>query len=381
MASAIPQERLAEILHEARDRTGVPAVAAGLLVGGRVELAAAGPVEAHTPFRIASITKWFTASLAALLLDLEAASSVGPNVARLLSHTADLRPNSGELLPEPCRGLWSYSNAGFVLAGGECEIVAGTSFSAAVRARLLEPLGLEQTSFEEPPDAARGHVQDGATGQRPSDDVVYPESRRAAGGLWSTVGDLLRFAAHQLGGPGPLSEAQLRAVHEPRAEALGGRYCLGCWSRPLVGSRLALDHEGSVGGYQSLLLLVPEEQTALAVLTNSWRGSGLIRRVVRELGLVPAPLEPTGDERVVPGRYELDDAVAIVSERDGRWRLAEGETDPLTGLRIDRPEYAVEALGGGVYGFAGGLLMGHRVDFPRDGVARVGWTALPASAS
>ncbi len=35
----------------------------------------------------------------------------------------------------------------------------------------------------------------------------------------------------------------------------------------------------------------------------------------------------------------------------------------------------------GVYGFAGGLLMSHRVDFPRDGIARVGWTALPAASS
>src|SRR5215831_10687031 len=118
MASAIPQEKLAEIVREARARSGVPAVAAGLLVGGRSELAADGPVDVETPFRIASITKWFTASLAALLLDLDAPSAAaGASVGRLLSHTADLRPNSRELLPEQCRGLWSYSNAGFVLAG------------------------------------------------------------------------------------------------------------------------------------------------------------------------------------------------------------------------------------------------------------------------
>ena len=136
-----------------------------------------------------------------------------------------------------------------------------------------------------------------------------------------------------------------------------------------------------MGGYQSLLLLVPEGETALAVLTNSWRGSGLIRRVVLELGLMPAPAAAAEEERIEPGRYELDDAVAVLTERDGRWRVAESETDPLTGLRIARPEYAVDALGGGVYGFAGGLLMGHRVDFPRTGVARVGWTALPTSSS
>ena len=170
-------------------------------------------------------------------------------------------------------------------------------------------------------------------------------------------------------------------MQAPRAEALGGRYGLGCWSRRLAGGRTAFDHEGSVGGYQSLLLLVPEDQAALAVLTNSWRGSGLIRRVVRELGLVPALLEVSGSEQIAPGRYELDDAVAVVTGRSGRWRVAESETDPLSGTRIERPEYAVDALGGGVYGFAGGFLMGHRLDFPRSGVARIGWTALPAATA
>ncbi len=377
MASAIPPGRLAEIVRDARARSGVPAVAAGLLVGERVELAADGPVEVETRFRIASISKWFTASLASLVLDLEAPLAGGATAGGLLSHTADLRPNSRELLPQQCRGLWSYSNAGFVLAGRECEAAAGTPFSEAMQERLLEPLGLEHTSFEEPSDAAPGHVQDGATGQRPITDVVYPESRRAAGGLWSTVGDLLRFAAHQLGGPGPLSERELSAVHEPRADALGGRYCLGCWSRRLGGGRLAVDHEGSGGGYQSLLLVVPEEKAALAVLTNSWRGNGLIRRVVRELGLVPAPVAGAGGEQIEAGRYELDDAVAVLEGHVGRWRVRESEIDPLTGLLIERPEYGIDALGGGVYGFAGGLLMSQRADFPRAGVARVGWVALP----
>ena len=60
----------------------------------------------------------------------------------------------------------------------------------------------------------------------------------------------------------------------PQAEALGAEYCLGCWRRELEGGRVAFDHEGSVAGYQSLLLIVPEQRLALALLTNSWRGSG-----------------------------------------------------------------------------------------------------------
>ena len=378
MASAIPQKRLAEIVREARSRTGIPAVTAGLLVDGTVELAADGPVDVGTPFRVASITKWFTASLSALCLDL---GEPGPRA--WLSHTAGFRPESAEPLPELCRGLWSYSNAGYWAAGDACAAATGLSFSDAMRERILEPLGLEHTDFEEPAGAAPGHVQDGETGHRRAQSADYPVGRRPSGGLWSTVEDLLRFAAHQLGGAGPLSESRLASLREPQAEALGARYCLGCWRRELEGGRTAFDHEGSVGGYQSLLLVVPEERAALAVLTNSWRGSGLIRRVVRELGLVPRaePVFATADIQVRPPvRYELDGAEAVVERKLGLF-VAEAETDPVTGTRIERAPYQVDPLGGVVYGFAGGLLMSHRIDFPREGVARVGWLALPRAGS
>jgi CubicO group peptidase (beta-lactamase class C family) len=368
MGSAIPQGELAEIVREARARTGVPAVAAGLVADGSVELAADGACAVETPFRVASISKWFTASLAA------AVGALDDGTRRLLSHTADLRSEAAEPLPEACRGLWSYSNAGYWAAGDACATAAGASFSEAMREQILEPLGLAATSFEEPAGAAEGHLQEGETGQRPAGRLDYPVMRRPAGGLWSTVGDLLRFAEHQLDDP--------YGLWEPQAEALGAEYCLGCWRRELDGARVAYDHEGSVAGFQSLLLIVPEERVALAVLTNSWRGSGLIQRIVRALGLIPASdtVSLTSTSPIETGRYALDGAVATVAEVGGQWRVREEETDPISGRRIERGPYRVEPLGGDVYGFAGGLLMGHRVDFPRPGVARIGWLAMPRAA-
>jgi CubicO group peptidase (beta-lactamase class C family) len=369
MGSAIPQRELAEIVREARARTGVPAAAAGLLVDGAVELVADG-AEPETPFRVASITKWFTASLAAVSGVLDARTRA------LLSHTADLRSEVPEPLPEASRGLWSYSNAGYWEVGDACAEAAGSSFSDAMRERILEPLGLHATWFDEPAGAAEGHVQAGATGHRPAGPLEYPVARRASGGLWSTVGDLLRFAEQQM------VRGDLAATREPQARALGAEYCLGCWRRELEGGRIAFDHEGSVGGFQSLLLLVPEDRVALAVLTNSWRGSGLIRRVVNQLGLVPASDNPSPSSTgtIEAGRYELGGAEALVEVVDGRWRVGEAETDPLSRTPIERGPYAVHPLGGGVYGFAGGLLMGHRLDFPRPGVARIGWVAMPRAA-
>jgi CubicO group peptidase (beta-lactamase class C family) len=228
-------------------------------------------------------------------------------------------------------------------------------FADAMRTQILDPLGLSATSFEEPPGSAEGHLQDGVTGHRPAGSPDYPVTRYPSGGLWSTVGDLLRFAEHQFHDP--------YGLQQPQADALGAEYCLGCWRRELDGGRIAFDHEGSVAGYQSLLLLVPSERLALVVLTNSWRGSGLIRRVVQALGLVPAK---SIAETVEEGAYALGSVSAEI--RDG-W-IIEQETDPLTGAGTHR-KYRVSF---------DAVLMSHRVDFPRPGIARVGWVALPRVA-
>ena len=96
-----------------------------------------------------------------------------------------------------------------------------------MRSRVLEPLGLDATGFDEPPGAARGHVQEGESGHRAVPVDAYPAPRRPSGGLWSSVADLLRFGEHHLAEPSTL--------HEPRAEALGARYALGFWVRDLGG--------------------------------------------------------------------------------------------------------------------------------------------------
>jgi CubicO group peptidase (beta-lactamase class C family) len=316
----------------AQERTGIPEVAAALHAEGSTTFAGA----AERSFRIASITKSFTATL---LWETGRFDDVARDN---LSHTSGYRPESLDPLPPECDGLWSYSNAGYWKAGS----VFG-DYSAELRARVLEPLGLSQTGFEPPPDAVLGTLPDGSTA-----DPAYPEHRRPGGGLWSTVADLVTYGLAHCRGYGEL--------HEPVAEALGARYACGWWVR----DGGILDHEGSVGGFQSLLLLAPERELVLAVLTNSWKGSSLIRHVVEDLRLVPAskraPVAP------VDGRYALDDFEAVVAGG----KITERETDPVTGARIERKyPFSTDAT-----------LMSWRTDFPREGVARIGWTALPRVA-
>jgi CubicO group peptidase (beta-lactamase class C family) len=378
----VPAFELDEIVRDARARTGVPGVAAGAFVDGRAVAVADGvcelgrddPVRPETPFRIASVSKPFTASLALSCLEPDA------RLRGWLSHTSGLRSERAEPLPEGAHGLFSYSNAGYWAAGEACAAACRSSFADAMGARILRPLGLTATGYDEPRAPARGHVQEGESGHRAVPVDAYPVARRPSGGLWSTVDDLLAFAMHQLGGPGPLGDEARAAMREPQSEALGGGYGLGWWVRD-AGGRVALDHEGSVAGYQSLLLLVPEERFALAVLTNSWRGSGLVRRVVEQLGLsVDAPAvapAPGVRPQDLAGRYVLDDAEARVEESAEGLFVQESETDPVTGARISAPRLRARELGGGVFGYAGGGLMSHRLDFPRPGFGRIGWLVMP----
>jgi hypothetical protein len=182
----------------------------------------------------------------------------------------------------------------------------------------------------------------------------------------------LRFAAYHLDGAPP-------ELHEPRGSALGAQYALGWWVREHADGTTTLDHEGSVAGYQSLLLLVPSKSIALAVLTNSWRGSGLVRRVVDALGLLPHPAAARAARNDIGGTYALDDVEASIETTGDGIVVSESETDPVTGARRSL-RYPARPIGDDVYGFARGMLMSHRLDFPRPGLARIGWVVLPRVA-
>src|SRR6476661_1761394 len=140
----------------------VPALAVGTSVGGDFESVVVGCTP-ETRFRIASITKPFTATLALDLLDLESSSGVWPadvRIRHLLSHTSGYDGECGDLsrfgdgddalgdviaeLPTLRRWLhveqaWSYANAGYWLAGALCAQRAGSTFEEALTARALQP--------------------------------------------------------------------------------------------------------------------------------------------------------------------------------------------------------------------------------------------------
>ena len=93
-----------------------------------------------------------------------------------------------------------YSNGGYIVLGAVIEKVTGRSYYDHVRERIFKPLGMQSTDFYEAdiPTAnlATGYSRDDRDPGAPRRNNIYTRPARgsSAGGGYSTVGDLLKFA-------------------------------------------------------------------------------------------------------------------------------------------------------------------------------------------
>ncbi|MFF0482914.1 serine hydrolase domain-containing protein [Streptomyces sp. NPDC004435] len=351
---------------------GVPGASVGILNGGRTSFVNHGvtsldhprPVDEHTVFHLASISKTFTATVLLRLVEEGKVELDAPvrryvpelvladdgaaariTVLNLLNHTAGLDWNlvdpEGEdgslaafvaqldrlpLVSEPGARA-SYSQAGYNLAGRIVENVTGLTFEQAVAATVLEPLGLTDTVFDADDIMIRpfatGHVH-GEDG-RPRAARPWKAFRAGTrgnnpgGGVASTTADVLAWARFHLGdGDGVLHTDTLHGMREEtaplRGSTLGDGFGLGWFRRPVDGVR-TIGHGGSGNGQYAELHLAPEHDFAVVALANSEEGYLFNQAVVRAafehfLGLVEKAPEPVPyDEsraREVAGRYEID---------------------------------------------------------------------------
>jgi CubicO group peptidase (beta-lactamase class C family) len=386
---------------EELERARVPGVAFGVSADDETAVGAAGDVSAGAVFRVASVTKPFVAALVltlvqdtSLALDEpvtrylpELSLPAGPVTLRqLLSHQAGLEHEwstplgeygeGDDALERLARGSpaavtgpgewFSYASAGYYIAAAASARVAGTTFEAAMRKRVLEPLGLSRTTFEL--SEAEG------LGLAPGAPLPYPRARRGGGGLFSCVPDLLAFAGHLLGGPGPLNPESLKEMASPQIEAPEGWYGLGLGIRDLRESRI-IEHGGSIPGWQSLLLLVPERRFAFVGLSASSRGRKPID-ALRDLALATAcDLAPEEPERAAV----VDTARLVAAAGLYRASIFEVRLAPADGgLRLelaqgDAPVAALASpIGDGVFRVSDGEEEGLQVELLEPGLIRVG---------
>jgi CubicO group peptidase (beta-lactamase class C family) len=246
-------------------------VAAGQLVhaGGAGERRIGGPApDAVTVFRIASMTKSFTATTVLMLRDegglalddlaeqyvpeLRDWPPVTPDAQRvtirhLLTMTAGFPtddpwgdreqgtplPAFSEFLSRGVSFNWApgtrfeYSNLGYAILGRVISAAAGAPYAEVVRARVLDPLGMSQTGYEAdrfaPDELAAGHRR---AGRGWAELPWAPYGAFAPmGGVFSTVHDLARWVSGFAGawppggedhGPHPLARASRREMQLPQ---------------------------------------------------------------------------------------------------------------------------------------------------------------------
>ncbi|MET7574678.1 serine hydrolase domain-containing protein [Streptomyces sp. NPDC005492] len=306
--------------------------------GARTSVDGHGPDE-NVQYRIGSITKTFTAVLVLRLRDegvfdlgdplekhLPGTGAGEATIAQLLAHTGGLAAESpapwwertpGSLRPElrdvlgeqpllhPVGRRFHYSNPGYTVLGALVEELRGAPWEDVLRREVLEPLGLDRTSAQPQVPHAGGWAV------HPWADALLPEpvedlGRMApAGQLWSTTGDLARFAVFLAKGDDRvLSVESVREMRTPAAPAEGAdvvdgaAYGLGLQIQHRDG-RLLIGHSGSLPGFLANLTISLADDVSAVVLANCTSGplvaslgADLVRIVAEAEPRIPDPWRP-----------------------------------------------------------------------------------------
>ena len=181
----------------------------------------------------------------------------------------------GVMFPPGSR--WDYSNYGMILLGRIIEVVSGQSYYEYARTHIFEPLGMTSTG-NEPEDS---HVPKLSIGQthmgprpgppgplRPNTDTL-PYRGTAAGGGYSTVGDLLKFmnglTSHRL-----LDAANTAMLFKPRVATArpGNEQALGFSVRTYPDGAVSVGHGGGAPGMNGELMYFPKMGYLVVVLAN-----------------------------------------------------------------------------------------------------------------
>jgi CubicO group peptidase (beta-lactamase class C family) len=374
-ASDLPRE-LGRIVRLAQAEQRIPSVSAAVFADGEVvwadavglaDVAAERPASPDTQYRIGSITKTFTAVALLQLRDAGAVALDDPierhlpdlphgtaTLRRLLSHLSGLQrepageiweslepPDRERFLAElgeaeqvlPPAAAWHYSNLAFALLGEVVERVSGLLYRSYLEQRVLQPVGLERTTWEPVEPAARGYFV------RPYDGTIEQErdvdlrGTAAAGQLWSTTGNLARWGSF-LSSPDPavLAPATAEEMHALQTMMDVERWTIG-WGLGLElvrsGERVWAGHGGAMPGYLAGLLFRRQERVGAVALTNTSAGADPIELALRlaEKALELAPPEPAEwrpDSGAPPevgellGRWWSEGSEFVFEWRDGR---------------------------------------------------------------
>jgi CubicO group peptidase (beta-lactamase class C family) len=414
----------------------VPGVALGIIKDGQLTLRGFGvtnvddpqPILDNTIFTIASISKTFTATAVMKLVEqgkvelkapvqkylpefrvLDEAASREVTLWHLLTHSPGWE---GQLSSED-RGaealahfattilrdvpqlakpgeVWSYNNAGFSLAGRVIEVVTGRGIHDALRELVFTPLGLTRT-FTRVQDAMTYRLSLGHREQGGRTQVIRPyqgTSGTTAGGVMTSISDLMKYARFHLSDGAPLlTRALVDEMKTPQLRKNSTDDEMGAgWHLRKVGGIQTAAHGGTLNGHCLLVELVPSRNLAFAILTNHTDGWRLVQDVEAAIlkGYESVALGPS--QRI--GHRGVNEAMTFHSKELatppnfdqylGTYRR------PPNGNVVVRHEDGRLIIGGATVAFYGpdvayataGAYVGSPYEFIRTSDGKVGWVRV-----
>ena len=179
---------------------------------------------------------------------------------------------------------WSYSNSGFIVLGAIVEKVSGENYFDYVREHIYKPAGMKDTDCydvdRDTPNLASGYTRDDAGNWR-SNIFMHTVRGGPAGGGYSTVGDLLRFATALKAGT-LLAPALVKEMTTGKVAAQMGKYAFGFGEEVLRGHRI-VGHSGGFPGINSNLDVFWDDGWVVAVMANVDMGAMPVVQKAREL--------------------------------------------------------------------------------------------------
>ena len=169
---------------------------------------------------------------------------------------------------------WEYSNYGFILLGLVIEKASGENYYAYVRDHIYDPAGMTSSGSEpenQPvQNRSMGYTKMSEKADKASDlhlnTDTLPYRGTSAGGGYSTVEDLLKFASalqsHKL-----LNEHYTELLTSGKVDTPRGRYGYGFGDQVINGTR-CFGHGGGAPGMNGELQICPANGYVIAVLSN-----------------------------------------------------------------------------------------------------------------
>lgn len=419
-AHALDAARIAELdrfIEEARVLAKVPGAAVAIVQGGKVVLAkgygvkqrgqkaAVGP---RTLFMIGSVTKPLTSLMMARLVDQERFGWDTP-LTRVLPgfalgdpvttkavqmwHTVcactgmprqdyefifeygklsaeDRLASMKSMTPTTRLGeTFQYSNL-MVSAGGFAAAHARSprkkllpAYSEAMNVLVFAPLGMKSTTLDFKRVARADHASPHPRDLR-GEPIAVPIAAESwvvpvapAGAVWSSVADMARFLALELGngvldGKQVVSEKQLLARRTPQVKITDQASYGLAWGVTKENAIETIGHDGATAGFSTLLQLIPEQGVGIIIVANASDGGAFTGAVNRRLLEILFDGKPEAKENLA-ARVKLDaearsEQLKLVAEADSSWfdALAGGWVAPGLGrieLRRDKRGAVLDA--------------------------------------